>query len=87
MEVVAKFTVLANNSFAGDVRSIDRVECHSIAEAHEEAGKLAAHRIGVIIIDEHDGVWAEFRPAQIERMSAEQRLFYRHYAPAEQAAA
>lgn len=76
---MGKFTVLANDSFAGEVRSIDRIECYSISEAMAEAGKLAANRTGVIVLDEHDGVWFEFRPTQVERMTAEQRIFYRHY--------
>lgn len=76
---MAAFTVLAVDSFAGEVRSIDKIECHGISEAMQKAGELAAHRIGVIVIDEHDGVWFEFRPTQIERMSSEQRIFYRHY--------
>jgi hypothetical protein len=77
---VAKFTVLAVDSFAGEVRGIDKIECDGISEAHRKAGELAAHRNGVIILDEHDGVWFEFRPSQIEHMTAEQRLFYRHWA-------
>jgi hypothetical protein len=76
---VANFTVLAVDSFAGEVRGIDKFECCTISEAHRKAGELAANRNGVIILDEHDGVWFEFRPAQIERITSAQRIFYRHY--------
>jgi hypothetical protein len=76
---MAQFTVLAVDSFAGEVRGVDKFECFSISEAHRKAGELAANRVGVIILDEHDGVWFEFRPAQIEQITTAQRLFYRHY--------
>jgi len=77
---MGKFTVIAADTFAGEVRSIEKIECDGISMAFERAGKLAAHRTGVIIIDEHDDVWFEFTPRQIERMTSEQRLRYRHYA-------
>lgn len=77
---MSKFTVLANNTFAGEVREIKRVECDSIIEAFREFGNLAANHTGVIIIDEHDCVWHECRPmAQIEKMTCEQRAHYQHY--------
>jgi hypothetical protein len=76
---MGKFTVLAVDSFAGEVRGIDKIECYGIHEAFCEAGKLAANRTGVIILDEHDGVWFEFRQPQITKMTGEQRLRYRHY--------
>lgn len=76
---MGKFTVIAVDTFAGEVRSIDKIECYGISMAFEEAGKLAAHRTGVIILDENDDVWFEFTPRQIEHMTLEQRQRYRHY--------
>ena len=76
---MANFRVLAVDMFAGEVRGIDEYECDSINEAFRKLGELAANRCGVIILDEHDGVWAEVRPSQIYEMKREQRIFYRHY--------
>lgn len=77
---MGKFTVIANDTFAGEVRDIKRIECHSIGEAFRELGNLAANHTGVIIIDEHDCVWHECRPnLQFQKMTPEQRRHYQHY--------
>lgn len=81
-----RFTVLAVDMFADVVRGIDKIEVDSITEAHRQAGELMANRNGVIIVDDQDCVWFEFRPKQIERITAEQRLFYRHYSKTEEVA-
>jgi aromatic ring-opening dioxygenase LigB subunit len=84
--MMGQFTVIA--TFTDGDGYIQRTEQHEAADIYDafrEFGRQAARSNGVIVIDEHDCVWAEHRPAQIEHMSDPQRIFYRHYAKREAA--
>lgn len=76
---MSMYKVIAIHTFNGRVERREVEECDGVTKAFDRFGYHAARSNGVIVLDDTGGVWAEYRPQQINYPTEEQRLTYQLY--------